>query len=181
MGYVIKSIGSISLPAGFDCTELALNEFLLKYAAENELRGLSSTHLFCQQSNEQTEPEILGYFSLATTVIDVGQLPKELTKRYPNYVKKNPTITLLARLALDKQHQGKKLGGLMLIHMINTAVMGWKYVNSIGLLIHAKNEKVAEFYEYHGFRRLPENQLHLFMPRQEVILLEQQSRALLEK
>jgi GNAT superfamily N-acetyltransferase len=178
MGYVIKGIGSVPLPAGFDCTEPALNDFLLKYAAENESLGLSSTHLFCYQDDGQDEPEILGYFSLATTVIDVGQLPKKLTKRYPNYVKQNLTVTLLARLALDKQHQGKKLGGLMLVHMINTAVMGWKYVNSIGLLTHAKNEKVAKFYEYYGFMRLPENPLHLFIPRKDVISLEQQSRAL---
>lgn len=178
MGYVIKGIGSLPLPAGFDCNEPALNDFLLNYAIENESRGLSSTHLFCQQADEQTEPEIQGYFSLTTTVIDVGQLPSKLTKRYPNYVKQNLTVTLLARLALDKQHQGKKLGGLMLVHMINTAVKSWKYVNSIGLLTHAKHETAAEFYEYYGFKRLPGNRLHLFMPRKEVISLEQEARAL---
>lgn len=181
MGYVIKSIGSLPLPEGFDCNEPALNDFLLNRAVENESRGLSSTHLFCQQIDGQTEAEILGYFSLATTVIDVEQLSNKLTKRYPNYIRDSLTVTLLARLALDKQHQGKKLGGLMLIHMINTAVKGWKYVNSIGLLTHAKNEKVAEFYERYGFRRLPGNRLHLFMPRKEVLSIEQQAHALLEK
>jgi hypothetical protein len=60
--------------------------------------------------------------------------------------------------------------------MFKTVVRGWDYINSIGLLVHAKHEKAAKSYEDYGFRRLPQNNLHLFMPRREVLNIVKQTQ-----
>lgn len=175
MTFVIKSVRDLALPMDFDCTESALNKFLLEHALENEKRGLSSTHFFCRQEEGNSVPEILGYFSVATTVLDVAQLPTKLTKRYPKYVKENLTVTLLARLGLDKKYHKQGLGSALLIAALKTAVDGWGYINSIGLLVHAKHQAAAEFYEKYGFSKIEQNPLHFFMPRASVMNIVQQA------
>ena len=168
MSYVLKSLTDFILPSDFDCGEPQLNHFLLKNALESESRGLSTTHLFCK-TVEQTPLELVGYFTLTTIPIKFDELNPKLTKRYPNYVKDSLTATLLARLALDKRYQGNKLGGLLLVETLKTVALSWKWVNSIGLLVHAKHDKAASFYRHYGFSNLPEKDLELFLPRKEVL------------
>lgn len=171
--YVIKNISDVLLPKDFDCGEPALNNFLLNSAKESESRGLSKIHILCEQKDRTKDDNYIvkGYFSLTSSNVRISDLPEKMTKRYPNYVNDNGTIptTLLARLARDKRYYGEGVGSLLLINALKTVAKGWDYVNSIGLLVHAKHEDAAKFYREFGFFSLPSNNLHLFMPRKSVL------------
>lgn len=169
MTYILKSVTELALPQDFDCTEPELNRFLLNKALESESRGLCTTHLFCSAVDDQID--ILGYFSLATTSINIKDLPAKLTERYPLYVRDSLTITLLARLALDKPFHRQGKGGLLLIEALKVAAASWKLVNSIGLVVQAKHDQAAQFYKSYGFISLANKDLELFMPRKRVISL----------
>lgn len=169
MTYILKSVTELALPQDFDCTEPDLNRFLLNHALESESRGLCTTHLFC--SNVDDQISVLGYFSLATTLINIKSLPSKMTERYPLYVRDSLTTTLLARLALDKQFHKQGKGGLLLTEALKVAVASWKLINSIGVVVQAKHDKAAKFYQDYGFIRLSNQELELFMPRKRVISL----------
>lgn len=176
MSYIRKGVTEVALPHDFDCNEPALNDFLLKHALESESRGLCTTHLFCNASEEVLS--ILGYFSLATTPIDINDLSAKLTKRYPHYVRTSLTVTLLARLALDKQYHGQRKGGILLMEALKAIVLSWQWVGTIGVLVHAKHNEAAKFYQHFGFRCLPNKDLALFMSKKEVLDIVSRMQAL---
>jgi len=54
---------------------------------------------------------VLGYYTLSSQEIDAGELPAELKKRTGRYERLG--ATLIGRLAVAQEHQGKDLGELL--------------------------------------------------------------------
>lgn len=69
---------------------------------------------------DSNEPAIvLGFYTLSSYGIDVGELPPEVVKRLPRY----PLIpaTLLGRLAVNVERQGQGIGEFLLIDALRRA------------------------------------------------------------
>ena len=91
----------------FDCGEPSLNEFLQRYARQNEGTGISRTYVLLEEGSST----IVGYYSLCTGSISFATLPDEHSRKIPKY----PVPTAhIGRLAVDRTRQGQGLGPMLL-------------------------------------------------------------------
>lgn len=96
---------------GFDCGRTELNDWLQRIARQHQDKGLSKTYVAIR---EEASNQILGYYALTVAEIDTIDLPEVARKRFPNRI---PGVRL-GRLAVERGHQGKGLGELLLVDAI---------------------------------------------------------------
>jgi predicted N-acetyltransferase YhbS len=85
----------------------------------------------------------------------------KLKKRTGKY--KRIGVTLMGRLAVAKEHQGKQLGAFLLVDGLRRSLEGTQQVMSFGVVVDAKSEVVVKFYQKFGFVRLSSGRLMLPM------------------
>jgi GNAT superfamily N-acetyltransferase len=103
---------------------------------------------------------VLGYATLAAGIVARRDLTKALGHGFPDTI----PVTLLARLALRRDLQHQKLGGVLLAEALGIAARSAVHVAAAFVVVDALHERAAEFYMHHGFSRLPEtNRLALKM------------------
>lgn len=64
-------------------------------------------------------------------------------------------VTLIGRLAVHIDHQGKGLGSAMLQDAVARAITAAKAVGSAAVIAHVVDPKARSFYERFGFTNLP--------------------------
>ena len=142
----------------FDCGVEALNRYLQQYALQNQKSGVSKTLVAVPEARPT---QILGYYSLAPTSIDFEQVPEPLAKRLPRYP---IPAYLLARLAVDKSSQGVGLGGQLLLGAGERCLAAAVEVGGVFMMIEAKDQDAAGWYECFGAVRSDANELLLMLP-----------------
>ncbi len=138
--------------AGFDCGKPPLNDFLMKYARQNQASGGARTYVLT--SAEQ----VIGFYSLTPASISPEDAPARVIKgqgRYP------VPVILMARFAVDSREQGKGLGKAMFRDALRRALNGSEIIGGRAFLVHAKDEKAHAFYLKFGMEESPTNPLHL--------------------
>jgi GNAT superfamily N-acetyltransferase len=140
--------------ADFDCGVQELNRYLQQFANQDQRRGLAKTYVLVDGE------QILGYYSLAAHCVTRENLPPEL--RIGGY--KELPFLLLGRLAVDKRLQGKGYGDAMMYHVFKTTKNIAERVGILGMIVDAKDEKAAAFYQRFGFRRIEGNKNRLVLP-----------------
>jgi GNAT superfamily N-acetyltransferase len=100
---------------------------------------------------------IAGYYTIAATSLILDKLSAERVKRLPRY----PSIpaVLLGRLAVAQAHQGKRLGGALVADALLRATRA--EVMAYAMVVDAKDEQAANFYEHLGFERLGDDRRKL--------------------
>ena len=140
--------------AGFDCGVAELNTFIQKTARRQDERHLVRTTVLV----DIDQPEhILAYYSTAPCETD-----------YPHPV----PFLRMARLATNRSVQGQGFGELALLSAVDDAATIARTFTAIGgLVVDAKDQQAAAFYEKYEFIRIEENGLQLFLPIQDCISL----------
>lgn len=138
----------------FDCGEIALNNWLARMARQQHSRNIARTFVAVDVANPAC---ILGFYALSVSEIEGETLPKP--KKYPNLV----PVVRLGRFAVDQHMQGKGLGGLLMMNALERIAEIANQVGLAAVVVDAKNEAVARFYERFGFVPLPEKPLQLFL------------------
>lgn len=139
---------------GFDCGKGSLNEFLIKYALQNQSSGGARTYVLARGK------QVMGYYSLAPASVAPEEAPARVTKgqgRYP------VPVILMARFGLDLREQGKGYGKTLFRDALRRALAGAEAVGGRAFLIHAKDEEARAFYARFGMEASPTNPLHLFL------------------
>lgn len=145
----------------FSCGYESLDKYIKSYAEINANRGLGRTFVAVEENNK----EIKGYYTLTATEIVKEKLPKKQTRGLPNYP---IAAILLARLAIDKTAQGKKLGEYLLFNAFSR-VLSASYDFGIRIIIvDAIDEQAKNFYLKYGFTAFDDNPLKLFLPLKTV-------------
>jgi GNAT superfamily N-acetyltransferase len=70
---------------------------------------------------------------------------------------------LLAKLALDRSHQGSGLGSELLVTALTTIVEAAKRAEGRLVIVDAVNDQAKRFYEHHNFTPLPGDDRRLVM------------------
>lgn len=147
---------------GFDCGEPALNEYLARFARQNQESGVARTFVAVRDA----EPaRVLGYYSLAVGAIDKANLPPPAARRFPNFPL---PIARLARLAVDRSQQGKGFGEDLLLDALSRCLRVAEDVGIAAVLIDAKHERAKAFYARYEFDALPDHPLTLWLPLSSV-------------
>jgi GNAT superfamily N-acetyltransferase len=109
---------------------------------------------------------ILGYYTLSSYGVDVGDLPAEIAKKLPRY----PLIpaTLLGRLAVDERYQGRGIGEFLLLDALHRALGHSVDVAAAAVIVDAINPAAKRFYQRFGFIPFPSASSRLFLPMKTV-------------
>jgi predicted N-acetyltransferase YhbS len=101
----------------FDCGEPALDDFLRTKAAQHQARRVSRTFVL----TDSAEPaRILGYYSLSNSQIARDQLSDDEARALPRHP--IPAV-MLARLAVDRSQQGRRVGQWLLMDAIKRCAL----------------------------------------------------------
>lgn len=141
----------------FDCGNAELNDFFSRYARQAHDKNTAKTYVAVDISQQK----IAGFYSLTVSSLTISQLPEHLQKG----LGKHPVpLFVLARLAVDIAYQGQGIGGTLLVKALQRCKNVANEVGGIGLLIEAKNEQVANWYQTYGAISLPDHPLILIIP-----------------
>jgi GNAT superfamily N-acetyltransferase len=136
----------------FDCGDAELNEWLKRYALVNLLSDSAQTYVVRRQMR------VVGYYSLSAGAVRREESPARIAKG----LAKHPIgVILLARLAVDKQEQGKGLGAALLKDAFLRIASAADMVGARAVLDHAVDEQARRFYEHFGFESSPTDPLAL--------------------
>ncbi|MBX9715484.1 MAG: pathogenicity island protein [Burkholderiaceae bacterium] len=90
---------------------------------------------------------VLGFYSLSPASIDYARTPALVKKGLARY---DMPVFRLGRLAVDRTVQGHGLGGQLLLAAGRRCLLAAAEVGGVALLIDAKNERVAAWYQSYG-------------------------------
>ena len=75
---------------------------------------------------------------------------------------------ILARLAVDRHHQGKGLGVALLKDAVLRILQASEIAGIKVILVHALNDRAKAFYEKYGFKPSPINELILMVTLKDI-------------
>ena len=128
----------------FDCGEAELNEFLRRHARQSHERGGAKTFVATPCDDAR---RILGFYCLSPASIDYARTPALVKKGLARF---DVPVFRLGRLAVYRGVQGQGLGGQLLVAAGRRCLLAAAEVGGVALLIDAKNERVAGWYEAYG-------------------------------
>ncbi|KUR78282.1 acetyltransferase [Novosphingobium sp. FSW06-99] len=153
-----EPIGKSHDRKAFDCGDAALNVFLQKHARQNHEAGSSKTFCAIDDFNPR---RVLGFYTLAPVSIGLRGLPPSLAKDLPQH---DVGGYLLARIATTMSVQGQGLGGQLLLAAGKRCLRVAAEAGGVVLVIDAKNERAATWYEGYGAVRLEDMPMKLVLP-----------------
>lgn len=153
MEFRTETLSPIHRVERFDCGEAALDDYLKKHALQSQAAGAARIYVVVLDS------QVIGYYSLSAGSVEATVASPRLIK---GLARSQPVpIVLLGRLAVDRTQQGRGLGTLLLRDAVLRFLHAAEIIGARALLIHAKNDKLAQFYARYGFEPLPTNPLHV--------------------
>lgn len=139
----------------FACDEVELDDYLRRFARQHATANLSRTYVAAEGSR------VLGFYSLAMAAILKDQLPATHSTRFPRFPL---PIARLARLAVDRPHQGQALGERLLMDALQRCARLASEIGMIGVIVDAKHDRARGWYERYEFERFPDAPLTLWLP-----------------
>ncbi|MFN9175929.1 MAG: GNAT family N-acetyltransferase [Synechocystis sp.] len=148
----------------FSCGEVSLDRYLQRQASQDLKRKVATAFVLL----DHPSAEILAYYTLSAFTINISSLDRGFAKGLPHY----PLLpaTLLGRLAVDKQQQGRGFGELMLVDALKKAKLASNQVASLVIIAEALNDQASQFYENYGFQRFQDVPNTLYLPMQSIPL-----------
>lgn len=146
---------------GFTCGVERLDRYLKTQAGEDIRRKANAVFVLSADAKPRC---VLGYYTLCAMAISQGEVPEAARKHVPRY----PLVscTLIGRLAVAKDQQGRRFGSILLADALQRAFESASTVGSSMVIVDALDEAATGFYAAHGFVRLPDS-LRLVMPMRQ--------------
>ena len=144
--------------AAFHCGVPALDDYLHKYAAQQNAKGISTVFVIV---DDAVPSKILGFYTLSAAQIDVQQLSETERKKLPRY----PVPCFrMGRLARDIESRRAGLGEVLVGCAVDRCLHARSLVGAYALLVDAKDEKAKSFYERYGFIPCVDAPMPLYLP-----------------
>ena len=144
----------------FDCGVQALNDYLKKYALQNQRKHSARTYVATRGNR------VVGYYSLAFGSVSLEEAPQRVKSGLPRHP---VPVILLARLALDSTEQGRGLGAALLKDALLRTIQAAEIAGLRAMLVHAKDDVAKRFYEKFGFEASPIDSYHLFLRLSDIL------------
>lgn len=144
----------------FDCGVPALNDYLQKYALQNQKKHAARTYVAACGNR------IVGYYSLAYGLVSVEEAPQSVRSGLPRHP---IPVLLLARLAVDSSEQRSGLGAALLKDALLRTIQAAEIAGLRAVLVHAKDDSAKRFYAKFGFEPSPTDAYHLFLRLSDIL------------
>lgn len=139
----------------FNCGIEALNNYLKMMASQQAKKDNTRTFVL---EDDNDNAQIIGFYTLTMTPIDLKALPDKLQKKYQS----STSGGLIARLAVDERYKGKGFGEWLLIDALKKLLAASDSVAFPVVIVDAK-EGAKHFYERYGFRAFQDTENKLFI------------------
>jgi ribosomal protein S18 acetylase RimI-like enzyme len=163
--FLLEPLGRHHDRAGFRCGVESLDMYLKTQASQDMRRKANA---FFVLSPKNSSSLIAGFFTLCAYGLAPGAIPEAAQKHIPRY----PMVsaTLLGRLAVSTEFQGRGLGAILLAKALEKAFENAAQVGSSMVVVDAIDERAAKFYARHGFLQMPDS-MRLVLPMRTIAAL----------
>ncbi|MCD8504296.1 MAG: GNAT family N-acetyltransferase [Burkholderiaceae bacterium] len=153
--FFITALESSVDRSDFDCGVEPLNRYFTTQVGQDIKRRITSCFIATH-----SDGDIAGFYTLAAASIALKDLPSNLTKKLPRY----PSVPAvrLGRLAVSVSYRGRGLGAALLADALTRSLQA--DIAAYAMLVNAKDETAAKFYEHHGFMATKEDPDILYLP-----------------
>lgn len=142
----------------FDCGIVELNLYVQQQISQDTKRNIAAPFVLLNEN------QVIGFYTLSASSVNLGDLPAELIKKLPKYPL--VPVALLGRLAVDKNYQGQGLGDFLLMDALKRSRGLSEQIGIMAVVVDAINESASHFYQQYGFEQLTANRL--FLPIQNI-------------
>jgi predicted N-acetyltransferase YhbS len=158
---VIGPLEPIHNRRDFSCGQTALDTYL-KQGASQDLRRRIARVYVCTEADS---PIIIGFYTLSALSVELHDLPADKARRLP----KHPLpAALLGRLAVSRQAQGQGVGRMLIADAIKRVITASSTLGIYALVVDAKDQQTAKYYEQFGFLPFSETSKRLFLPLEQL-------------
>jgi GNAT superfamily N-acetyltransferase len=138
----------------FDCGTEVLNEYLAKYALQNQRNGSGRTHVVLDGNR------VIGFYTIASSAVEPEKAPERLGKGSPRHA--IPAV-ILGRFAVYHRYQGQGVGSALLRDALLRIAQVSEEIGIRAVIVDAKDEKARAFYMKVGFTPFAPEELRLYM------------------
>jgi GNAT superfamily N-acetyltransferase len=126
---------------------------------KNESR-FSRTYVVCQ------DDRVVAYFCISAGAVEGAASPGKVRRNASDTI----PVSVIGRLAVDRDHAGKGLGADMLADALRRIAVASQSIGIRAVLVHAKDDAAKRFYlRCAEFIEYPEDSRTLFLPIETVI------------
>lgn len=140
----VERLGPRHPVGAFDCGNTQLTQWLHLHALENQSRNISRTFVLVDDAER-----VVGFYSLAMGGVRKDNLPRALARGLPDY---EIGMVLLARLAIDRDSQGRGFGRDLMVDALRQAARAGEYVAARFIAVDPIDEEARTFYSRFGFQ-----------------------------
>ena len=155
----VRKLANTDIVDSFDCGQPALNQFLQRFALVNQKSNSAQTYVSCHSGC------VVGFYSLAVASVDPTTAAPRVIKGIPQHP---VPVMLLARLAVDVQHQRVGLGKALLKNALLRTAQAADIAGIRALLVHAKDDPARQWYLNWEFEPSPSDPFHLFLLMKDI-------------
>ena len=156
MAVVLEPLGKQHDRAKFSCGQAELDEWFRRRAGQDERRNVARVFVAVDSSLG-----VVGFYSLSSFTLGFDDLPEEIARKLAKY--DMIPAALIGRLARDARMRGKGVGELLLADAVRRILGASQSLAVFAIVVDAKDERAAAFYEGFGFRRFPLHPSRLFL------------------
>jgi GNAT superfamily N-acetyltransferase len=161
----VEPLGRQHDRTAFHCGAEALDRYLKQQARQDADKRVAAPFVAVRLP----ATVVLGYYTLSASVLTLTDLPDELARKLPRYPQL--PVTLLGRLAVDQSTKGKGLGEHLLLDALHRSLAHADQIAAMAVVVDAKDESAAAFYQHYGFIPLQTQPSRLFVPMRSIAQL----------
>lgn len=155
----VRKLAAANAVESFDCGQPALNQFLQRFALVNQKSNSAQTYVCCRTG------VVVGFHSLAVGSVEPATAAPRVVKGIP----KHPVpVMILARLAVDLEHQVVGLGKALLKDALKRTAQAADIAGIRALLVHAKDDNARRWYLNWEFEPSASDPFHLFLLMKDI-------------
>ncbi len=148
----------------FSSGEASLDDWLHRHSRRAVADGSSRVFVTTEDGSC-----VVGFYALAASSVGPGYATERALKGQP--ARRPVPAVLLARLAVDRRHQGRGLGTSLLQDALLRIAGAGEEIGIRVVLVHALGERQRSWYERFGFESSPTDPLHLILLMKDLLKL----------
>ncbi len=161
MSFRVEVLSSQHDRANFSCGVAALDDWFRSRATQDQRRHVAQVFVGVENG------EVLGFYSLSMSSISLDAIPEKLAKKLPRY--DAIPAAIIGRLARTSAPSGKGLGRLLLADAVSRVLAASAQIAAYAIIVDAKDDAGARFYETFGFTPFPSRPRRLFLLTQTAV------------
>ncbi len=164
MSYLTELLNSTHKKNEFNCGQELLDNYLHRQASQDVKRHLSACFIIADKNDN-----VKGYYTLSNSSIDKELIPDNIKNKLPKSYNDIP-VTLLGRLARDKNIKGERIGETLLLDALKRSFDTSIKIGSMAVIVDPVDQDAKNFYLKYGFIELPDSE-KMFMTMKTISTL----------